>query len=49
MNAQNMYNMNSYAQQQANNRANTQGLYSLLGAGGNLAGGYASGWKWGGP
>ena len=47
MNAQNMYNMNSYAQQQANNRANTQGLYSLLGAGAeNLKYSGAQGFGW---
>ena len=40
----NMGNMNNYNQQVANNRANTQGLYSLLGSAGNAYAGY----KWGG-
>jgi len=42
--AQNMGNMNNYNQQVASNRANKQGLYSLLGSAGNAYAGY----KWGG-
>jgi hypothetical protein len=38
--AQNMSNTNTYNQQVASNRANTQGLYSLLGAGANAYAGY---------
>ena len=41
--AQNMGNMNTYNQQLATNRANTQGLYSLLGSGADAYAGY----KWG--
>ena len=38
--AQNMGNMNTYNQQLATNRANTRGLYDLLGAGANAYAGY---------
>jgi hypothetical protein len=38
MNAQNAYNMNTFNQQQMTNRANTQGLYSLLGTGAEQVG-----------
>jgi hypothetical protein len=42
MQAQNAFNMNNYNQQLATNRSNTQGLYSLLGAGTK-----AVGYNWG--
>jgi hypothetical protein len=51
MQAQNAFNRNNYNQQLATNRSNTEGLYSLLGAGAGLAGRTygGTGWTWGGP